>query len=650
MVNFEFQLIKKDGSYFVHLSVDGLDSCDGKFEFDLDPLSRISQVIRDIESNNCQKDDLKDIGSQLWVGLVENETSELFKQKRVDAERSEAQIQFRLNLPPELESLPWETLYDETDAGFLVINPKYCIMRSPPSNIQVQFKKDVEPELLRILVIIPEGSGLQVEHEWQNIQNVAEWFENKARVERLEGRATPDRIMDELRYKPWDIMHFIGHGMVDDDGRIAVRLNSEDHKNKEQWLDADTFAEMFRESQVRLVVLNCCLGATPNPSSTLSGLGPYLQRAGVPCVVAMRYEIPDDVAIKFSNEFYHHLLSGSEPGRVDFAIQRARRSLYMNSTQSKIRCFVTPVLYLAKDHEKLFELQGTAPKPLPLKPSTAPIPKNVPKELVDAFQEGRCIPVIGPSVVRAGTVRKGLPALDPGQIAEQLAHEVCYPRDEDIEICKCAGEWMKTILFQCVCQHYQYVKKRFQLVRSIKRAYECAEPPQSLLNIALWNVPGIIYTFIDGLMEKALNRQDKLMCAISDLTEKVDADINTPLLVLLRGSVKNLESLVLTEEDHDLLCNNIRKLSTSIAGLTRGELGRSLLFLGVSPRDPIIRLLSAQLLETGSSRNQGPTFFVGSGHTDADHSYWEKFDVQWIEEDLNDLISALSNIVQGGKP
>ncbi len=84
-------------------------------------------------------------------------------------------------------------------------------------------------------------------------------------------------------------------------------------------------------------MLNCCYGATASARRSLSGLGPFLLRAGVPAVVAMRYEIPDAAAIRFSEKLYQGLLHGRYPGRVDLAVESARESIHRNQTEDAAR-------------------------------------------------------------------------------------------------------------------------------------------------------------------------------------------------------------------------------------------------------------------------------------------------------------------------
>jgi hypothetical protein len=71
------------------------------------------------------------------------------------------------------------------------------------------------------------------------------------------------------------------------------------------------------------------------------------------------------------------------------------------------------------------------------------------------------------------------------------------------------------------------------------------------------------------------------------------------------------------------------------------QMGRSFLFLGVSPRDQLARRLSC-LLETGEASMQGPCFFVSREATEVDTAYWRSFNVLWIREEPATVIEALT--------
>jgi hypothetical protein len=77
-------------------------------------------------------------------------------------------------------------------------------------------------------------------------------------------------------------------------------------------------------------------------------------------------------------------------------------------------------------------------------------------------------------------------------------------------------------------------------------------------------------------------------------------------------------------------------LSGAVAGLATRRPGRSLLFVGVSPRDPVVRRFLRVLMGDESRRRlQGPSFFVTTHHSDVDLAYWDQYNTTWI--DVNPL-------------
>ena len=73
-------------------------------------------------------------------------------------------------------------------------------------------------------------------------------------------------------------------------------------------------------------------------------------REGIPAVVAMQYEITDDAALAFAAGFYEALARGKP---VDQAVTKAREIVRV--TQNSLE-WATPVLFLASDETRLFEI------------------------------------------------------------------------------------------------------------------------------------------------------------------------------------------------------------------------------------------------------------------------------------------------------
>ncbi|MEB3215015.1 MAG: AAA-like domain-containing protein [Nostocales cyanobacterium 94392] len=156
--------------------------------------------------------------------------------------------------------------------------------------------------------------------------------------------ATIQNINQKLREKPYNVFHFIGHGVFkNNQGFIALV----DNNGKSKLLDDESFANFFLgDRNIGLVILNSCQGATVSSNQAMKGTAPNLVRRGIPAVVAMQYSILDSTAKLFASEFYRTLALGYP---VDAAIQTTRNAISMEVGLDK-RDFATPVLYMrAKD-------------------------------------------------------------------------------------------------------------------------------------------------------------------------------------------------------------------------------------------------------------------------------------------------------------
>ena len=648
---FRFALTTKGPVCAVQLTLDSGESRTAPFEFDLSRTSRINQVVDSISEGHVAYDDLRDVGANLFKGLVNGDVRDLFVKTRTEIERADeaeaadsdsreaARFIFRLEIPPELRYLPWECLYEEESAlGFLLNSSKYSLVRETIYTAPSRPARRSLP--VRMLVVIPQGSNLNVEKELHSLSVAVAKLGHAIEWSHLQGEVTPDRFRSKMSEGPWDIVHFIGHGNVVD-GTTRVRLNPDNPDDGDQWVAGEVFASFFQQRVPHLVTLNCCYGGSEASHRSLSGLGPFLLRAGVPAVVAMQYEIPDNVAIKFAENFYGELLAGGKPGRVDTALSAARLALFQNQTKDRPHSFVTPVLYLASGHDAIIEVAAVQPQASVVKAAVNVPTRKLPEDLLAAFREGRVIPVIGPDILGVGAMRSTPPPPGPRQLAEQLAHEANYPRMEyfrlnDVTI-EASGLW----LLQAVCQHYERENERWKLLMAVQSIYKQFPPPPVLQEIARWNVPGVICAYFDGFIEEAMNRQHRLFRSLPGIDQKLAGYRDEPLIVHVRGVFNEGDSLVLTERDNELLEDRMRRLSPHVGDLVRKSIGRSLVFLGVSPRDPAIRRLTRAL--RGSGRNQGPMYFIRSDDENND-AYWNDYPMRWLSLRLEDFVEAVSEV------
>ncbi|HEX4964686.1 MAG TPA: CHAT domain-containing protein [Thermoanaerobaculia bacterium] len=657
-VELSFRLfVAKSGIRQVHLAVGGQEA---EVPLDLDLADRhLMEALDDVECGTCSKETLREVGARLWSALMAGAVGELFEAVRKEREDG---VRYLLCLHVEdrpLDLLPWEALYEDDPRGgarFLATHPAYAIVRTPLAG-----EPPGEPPPLtgplHVLAVIPSGSGLDVTREVKNLEDCVARVSERVVLERLAGQVTPSRLRDKLRAGPWDVFHFIGHGQQSEkSGRTEVRLNSEEALDEDFWLDGETLADLFKGAGLRLAVLNCCQAGTPVEGRRLSGVGPSFLAAGVPAVVAMRYEIGDREANTFARELYQELLAGREPGRVDRAVESARELLNVNQPEDVGRPFITPLLFLSGS-PRIFDLASPAASPSPsvLAASAAAAPRitvcapaEFPATLVRVLAAGQCVPVIGPRVLSAGAVRSDPPASDLRQLAGTLAQRFSYPRSRDFDLCAAGGDWMDTFLLQWVCQLVQACNRPRDLVAAIEDVYRGALPPAVLSHVAGWNVPGLFYLHFDGLLEEAFAERSRRVRVVQGVDAAVPQG-DLPLLVHVRGSFRDPASLVLTEDDHNDLWDRIGRMSQEIVNLVRGYDGRSLFFLGVSPRDPLVKRLFSKLIEGWHERARGPLFFLCSGEEKGD-CFWNQAQVEWIDADLEAVVEGLTAaMASGGK-
>jgi hypothetical protein len=149
-------------------------------------------------------------------------------------------------------------------------------------------------------------------------------------------------------------------------------------------------------------------------------------------------------------------------------------------------------------------------------------------------------------------------------------------------------------------------------------------------------------------MLTALNERGKSLRVLNRVDDQVPLDEEHPLLLNLRGSVADPDSLVLTEEEHDALWDRMMNLSPAVSNLLQKENGRTLLLCGVSPRDATIRRFLRRLLPRGPLRTQGGIFWVRPKRVMGDDGYWAKqYGVEWIDEALNPFLEGLNDLVAG---
>ena len=258
-----------------------------------------------------------------------------------------------------LTALPWELLCRTDRASFLVRELRTPFVRQ----LDVPHFISARPllETVRVLVALSNPPGvapLDVSRERSLIENA--WGQTpRVSLQFLE-HPTIRSLRQEVRQRPFDILHFVGHGGFDPhtgDGFIYL----EDENGLAAKASGTVLAETLKSfGDVRLVFLNACeTGRLPRRSgfAPYRGVASALVLGGVPAVIAMQFPITDLAAITFSEAFYGALASGDP---LDVAVTEGRFAIYR--TRDKSWEWATPVLYMGLPDGNIFALtpeQGT---------------------------------------------------------------------------------------------------------------------------------------------------------------------------------------------------------------------------------------------------------------------------------------------------
>jgi CHAT domain/SIR2-like domain len=333
-------------------------------------------------------------------------------------------IRLRLNDVPELAELPWEYLYDSEAEKFLFLSSNTPLVRylERPERIR-PFR--VKPPLRFLVMISNPADGvyspLDVEKEWNQLNESLESLRIKGQVELVPVKATASALQDQLRRGTFHIFHFIGHGGFDGEFKDGFLVMSD---NETPTLSGEQLGRLLYDHRtLRLVVLNACEGARSSRSNPFSGVAQSLVKYGIPAVISMQFEITDEAAIKFSEVFYEAL---ADYYPVDAALAEARKEI---SRSRKRVEWGTPALYMRPSDGAIF-----ADPELPPPPPPPPPPDNELEYLriIKAITKGRLIPFLGSranlSAHSIETPGNLFPPSDD-QLAARLAGVCGSPRD-----------------------------------------------------------------------------------------------------------------------------------------------------------------------------------------------------------------------------
>ncbi len=321
----------------------------------LDPDEGVLSQMRDrVTRGETDSALLKEFGTLLYSSLFsakKGDLEALFERCCGDFLGKAEGIRVRLRIePPKVAALPWEFLYSPRADDYVATSTATPLLRYVELLQEIRQLTVRLP--LRMLVAVPEGSGLDSGTETANLLEALAGLEKEVTTHFLEKNVTCTAISDALLEGEYHVFHFIGHGEFQNDAPFLL-LN--DGRGGLEAVDHEQFAGLFRNhASMKLVLLNSCKGAEVSSVQPLTGMAAQLVKRGVPAVIAMQYAIGDDQAVLFSREFYRALFRGGDKGRVEMAISHARNCLLGRFPDDRV--VGTPVLYSRATRGVLFDL------------------------------------------------------------------------------------------------------------------------------------------------------------------------------------------------------------------------------------------------------------------------------------------------------
>ena len=300
----------------------------------------------------------KAFGAALFDAVFSGDVKACFRSSIDEVRRQNAGLRIRLRLgDPSVADLPWEFLYNRSVNRFIALSVHTPLVRymDLPERIQ---PIAVKPPI-RVLVMISspiDFPPLDVEAEWAQLnESLADRIAaGQLAIERLDC-ASLEALQHRLRRESYHIFHFIGHGEFDQALQEGVLILESENKRGHK-VDSQFLGMLLHDHEsLRVAILNACEGARTSRTDPFAGSAQSLVQQGIPAVIAMQFEIANDVAGRFAHEFYGALADGYP---IDAALTEARKSIFAAGREVE---WGTPVLYLRAPDGRIFDIDSSTP-------------------------------------------------------------------------------------------------------------------------------------------------------------------------------------------------------------------------------------------------------------------------------------------------
>jgi hypothetical protein len=329
---------------------------------------------------------LRNIGTAVWKSIMTPLAEAAFEGSLLVAREKHLGLRIVLVVEGEdvpgfghvgLSELPVEVIYSNA-MQFLATDLLTPISRS------FQHRPDQDPQRIELPLRVLVAVAAPVDKPPANIAKEVKVIQDA--VANMSGpggsldidfieQATRADVAAQLTRKPYQVLHFIGHGGFDVVGDVeAPRAHlcfvRPDGSGLSDPTDADTLTAILRNTDVRLVVITACSSAAPTPpipgdpdagplgTGAFDGVAQRLVTgiSPVTAAVGMQFDLEDVAAVEFSRAFYENLLQPDVA--LDEVVTLARRALVVR-LQAGHRAWVTPAVYWRCKEGKVFSIDAS---------------------------------------------------------------------------------------------------------------------------------------------------------------------------------------------------------------------------------------------------------------------------------------------------
>jgi hypothetical protein len=296
---------------------------------------------------------VQEVGSQLFDFIFQRKILELYQECSQAARRDDEPFLIRLRVSdPALAYVPWETMYDKRNRFYVTTSQSTPFTRAVDDYGEERRMCAARPiRMLGMAARVKVLNGfpldeIEVDAEQVAIKNALRELNDGKRLKlswipSAKARDLNRRFLRGDDGKRWDLFHFIGHGGHDPERQMGFVVVQEEGGSRGARLYADALKTFLTQpgQTPSLVVLNSCSGAQGEPGSLFSSTAAELIQGGVPAVIAMQFEISDNMGLAFADTFYTYLADNVS---IQAALAHTRAEL-------KARQFaewISPVLYM----------------------------------------------------------------------------------------------------------------------------------------------------------------------------------------------------------------------------------------------------------------------------------------------------------------